>query len=557
MAHKFSFKSALVALLFVSAPLTYGETFVAHDDSFRLDDTAGWQEASPITIDGVLALEKGKSRVDIRRTECTNETCLDQLINQDLAEIKSKNMTVTPNATTGQEINRVEFATGEPFFYIHFSKGASRFSAGYFLINARVYSVLGKNVVYEEVDPLFALVSPLAKAPQDTPAADESDLAEKRSYETEMTPEVEADGAEEISLILDGQTAQADAGDAPALATAAKSPSRWRKVTPAKLKYYAVRASRKIKKAYEEGAVCTFISPQMPLYLRSFGRMFDAAVLFVFCFAVLLLTTAVLRLIIPVRRLRQPVNSHSSYPIRIRRLYGTPAIVCRARDNQGNTLIALASRWDSLFFFTGLMLLACDVLFLAGTSLSEQLRILPLTDAVYAAVYQWGALGLAAGIFLVLLGYVWTQFTQKEVLLFDCKGKKVAVILQKGFWKENYQVYFARSKETLFVKRLGGFWRRHYQLFNETDALIADVKERSVFRALLRKFTGHLWGLLRADYDIAGATESRGGLESTHGTSSRFVCTMDKPEAVESRDLLTLSLLIAIRDRDKWYPWIG
>lgn len=557
MANSVKIKTLLVSLLLISALFTYGETFVAHDDSFRIDDTTGWQEAAPMTIDGVLALEKDKTRVDIRRTECTDEQCLDQLINQDLAEIKSKNMTITPNALTGQEINRVEFASGEPFFYIHFSKGASRFSAGYFLINARVYSVLVKNAVYEQIDPLFAALSPLAQIPQAPadeqtapenadpaaqPVPEEINIAE-RTYEIEGLPEVESDAGEEINLLPAPEPTQPAAQSA-------------RKITLPKLKHYTLRGARLLKKAYTQGKITTLVSPRMPVYLQYLGRAFDIAVLFILCFAVLLGVTAVLRVFIPVRKFKGPVNPNSFYPIKLRRLYGTPAIVCRARDNQGNTLMALSARWDSLFFFTGLILGTCALLTLAAVSLVEQLNLLPLYQNTYLSFYSWGALGLISGVLLALAGYAWAQLAQKEIILFDRKGKKAAVILKQGLWHENYQIYFVHSKDTLTAERTG-FWRRHYRLSNGKGMLLAEVKERSVFRALLRKLTGHLWGILRADYEISGATESRGRLQSARSAFARYTCTLDKPEAVQARDLLTLSLLIIIRDRDKWYPWIG
>lgn len=553
MAYRIHLKITLFFALLSCALFGYGETFVAHDDSFRIDDTTGWQETAPITIDGVLALEKGKSRIDIRRTECTDEKCLDQLLNQDLAEIKSKNMSVTPNAVTGQEINRVEFASGEPFFYIHFSKGASRFSAGYFLINARVYSVLVKNAVYEDIDPLFALIAPLAQMapePQTDNTLNEqtTDLAEtkieERTYDIEGLPEVESEEAEEIIVLPTAPSPQ------PAAQAA-------RKITLAKLKHYTLRGARLLKQAYHQGQIKTFISPRMPIYIQSLGCIFDIIVLYVLCFILLLIISALLRLLIPTRKLKQAVNPNSFYPIKIRRLYGTPAIVCRARDNQGNTLLALSSRWDSFFFFAGLVLTAVSVLALAGSSLVEQLNILPLYHNTYLTLYAQESLYLLAGILICLVGYAWAQFAQKEIILFDRKGKKAAVILKQGLWRENYQIYFARSKETLTAKRVGYFWRRHYRLYNANEVLIAQVKERSIFRALLRKFTGHLWGLLRADYDIVGALESCGSLQSARSACSRYICTLDKPEAVEARDLFAFSLLITIRDRDKWYPWIG
>ena len=72
-----------------------------------------------------------------------------------------------------------------------------------------------------------------------------------------------------------------------------------------------------------------------------------------------------------------------------------------------------------------------------------------------------------------------------------------------------------------------------------------------------RMLCGHLWGMLRADYDITGAMESRGVIENTHALFFKSICNIDKPEAVQARDLLAISLLISIRDRDKWYPWFN
>ena len=560
MIHKFFFNFALAFSLFFFIFPAHGETFVAHDDSFRLDDTAGWQETTPMTIDGVLALEKGKSRVDIRRTECTDEKCLEQLLNQDIAEIKSKNMTITPNAVTGQETNRLEFSTGEPFYYVHFAKGTSRFSAGYFLINARVYSVLAKNVVYEEIDPLFALISPLTPIPAPTDSEteenpSETQNSEERSYDTEMLPEVEADSAEEIISVM--PAAEQPAVAQPEPSQAATLWAKVRNMTLPKAKYYALRAGRKFKTAYRQGQIRTLITPKMPVYLKSLGPIFDGMALFVCGFISLLVLTGLLRLIVPARKFKTEINPHAFYPIRLRRLYGTPSVIFRARDNQGNALLALSSRWDSLFTFTGLFAAMVSLLVLPAASLTEQLCLLPLPDYFYTAVYMWGALLLAAGLLILAGGCVWIQFSQREIIFFDRKGKKAAVILQQGLWHENYRIYFVRSKDTLTAKRIGSFFRRHYQLFNEAEVLLADVKERSIFRSLLRKITGHLWGFLRADYDITGSLESVGGLESTRSTAARYICNMDKPEAVNSRDLFALSLLIAIRDRDKWYPYLG
>ena len=62
-------------------------------------------------------------------------------INNDLAEIKRKKMQVVGNSYTGEDIKRIEFSTGEPFFYISFFSAKNDFGAGYFLINGQSYSI--------------------------------------------------------------------------------------------------------------------------------------------------------------------------------------------------------------------------------------------------------------------------------------------------------------------------------------------------------------------------------------------------------------------------------
>ena len=146
-----------------------------------------------------------------------------------------------------------------------------------------------------------------------------------------------------------------------------------------------------------------------------------------------------------------------------------------------------------------------------------------------------------------------------EVSLFDRKGKKAAVLLQKGYslFEERYQLFFINSKEILLAKRKRFGLRRQWTLLSKDQIEFATIKERSVKRALVRMCCGHLWGLLRADYDISGVMDSHGVIENTHALFNKSLCNIDKPEAVNARDLLALSLLISIRDRDKWYPWFN
>ena len=118
-------------------------------------------------------------------------------------------------------------------------------------------------------------------------------------------------------------------------------------------------------------------------------------------------------------------------------------------------------------------------------------------------------------------------------------------------------VFFIHSKELLLAQRKRFSLRRRWKLMSKDQIEFATVEERCAWKAIARMLCGHLWGLLRADYDITGSMDSRGVIENTHALFNKSICNMDKPEAVNARDVLALALLISIRDRDKWYPWVN
>ena len=145
----------------------------------------------------------------------------------------------------------------------------------------------------------------------------------------------------------------------------------------------------------------------------------------------------------------------------------------------------------------------------------------------------------------------------RQFALYDSKGQKAVYVMQRGFGlkKECYLAYFVKSKEVLLLERKRFSWLRKWQLLDKERHVLAHIYEDSPARAVVRKFTGHLWGLLRASYVIEGPMDSQGKIENSRAAFNRFVCNMDKPQALSARDLLVTALIVNIRDRDKWYPW--
>lgn len=536
--------TGLVCLAFLfAAPALQAESFISQDKAFTLDMPAGWKTAPNPQPNNVLALEKGTSRIDIRTIDCTTETCIENKINNDLAEIKRKKMQVVGNSYTGEDIKRIEFSTGEPFFYISFFTAKNDFGAGYFLINSQAYSILARNLTYAETDLIFSFISPATPQEQLAAPSLEMNLRDPRVYSIAALPQVD----EEILPSFQDESPAA-AQPAPEKTPAATS------VSPSKTKQYW----NALKKRLARLRVNTLIAQQMPPYIRQLGHLFDILILLGVLYIGVLFGALLVRWCVRAPQVLLPANPNSLYPIHFKRLYGTPSLIFRAKDNQGNTLLSLSSRWDSLFMFVGLMLVICTGFLLAVAGWAEQVHLFTLSAFTYNTLYSVCSLLIPLGIILFFSGVIWSQLVLQEISLFDRKGQKVAVILQKGFsWShERYEIFFARSQETLFATRKRFSWRRDWHVFNQEHLLLAHVRETSGWwKILLRKCCGHLWGFLRTDYAISGQMESTGAITNAHRSFNVFTCTLDKPQAIQARDLLVTSLLINIRDRDKWYPW--
>ena len=538
--------TCLLSVCLLAALPAGAELFTASDQAFTLDMPSGWKRVKNPPQHSVLSLEKKDERIDIKKITCTTQTCLENQINRDVTEVKSKKMTLITNTYTGEEIKRFEFSTGDPLYYINFYTPQNDFSAGYFLINGQGYSILAKNMTYAETDLVFSFISPLSKpaaaaALPGTPEIEEADLLP--GYTTQAVPDVEVESLEEFPL------SQAQAQEPPVP----------QPITPPAVPNPFQRVRGKVKTFLANNPVHTLVTPNMPPYIRQLGRGYDVLMGLILLFFIGWCGAGIVRFFIRPKRMDLTANPNSLYPIKLERRYGTPSLILRAKDNQGNVLTALSVRWDALFMFFGIVMMLLALLALAATSVSQQLHLLPLSAFVYSTLYSAGSLVFPLGFVIFFCGIVWGQLAMNEITLYDNRGRKAAVLLQKGYslTQERYQIYFARSKELLLARRKRFSLRRQWKLLSKDQVEFATITERSAGRAVVRMLCGHLWGMLRADYDITGAMDSRGVIENTHGLFNRSVCNIDKPEAVAARDMLAVSLLISIRDRDKWYPWFN
>ena len=534
-----------LCLLCVTAAMpSKADLFSAADGAFSVDMPAGWVRLQNPPQKSVLSVQKEQARIDIKTTDCTDESCLESAINHDLAEVKTKKMSVVKNTYTDEEIKHFEFSTGEPFYYIHFYTPKNDFSAGYFLANGKGYSILAKNITYAQADLIFSAIAPASKPiGQLTPPADSDVSTSLPDYQTTALPDVEVESLEDLSAeILPAQGS-------------VEQPSVAKKATPSTLR----KIARKLRARLSRTPIHTLVSRNMPPYIRELGHGYDILMLLIALFFATWCAAGIVRLFVAPRRVETTANPNSLYPIKLERRYGTPSLIFRAKDNQGNILTSLSARWDALFMFSGIVLMLIALVTMAFTSVCEQMQLLRISASAYNTLYSACALVLPLGFLILFCGIVWGQVLRNEITLFDSKGEKAAFLFQKGYniTREQYQIYFVQSKELVLAQRKRFTPKRQWKLLTKDGVELASFTERSLWQAIVRMFCGHLWGMLRADYDIVGAMQSKGAIENTHALFNRSTCNVDKPEAINARDLLAISLLISIRDRDKWYPWFN
>lgn len=516
-------KHLVTTWLILCACILQAAVFTSSDGRFTMDLPSGWTLAQKPADGAVLSVVKNISRIDIKLVpDCNDEKCIEQKSQEDLLLVKNKKMQVVGNTYTGEEIKRIDFATGEPFFYISFFTPKNDFSSGYFLIDKNAYSILAKDLSYAQTDLIFSFIAPAQTAVtgEDTSAETlEMDLTDSRSYDIAPTPAVVE---ETINLPLQPVN------------TASLTQSR-----------------------QNSSASYTFVTRNMPPYIKQLGHGFDCIVLLLFLFMLLQIGAAIARFFVPAYQDNTPVNPNSPFPIKFRRLYGTPALFFRARDNQGNVLQSVSPRWDSLFLCGGLFLMIAAILVMTCTGLLEHTQFLHLSAFTYNTIYSMVSLIIPLGFVIFICGVLWSQLVMRQFILYDKKASKAVYVMQRGFGlkKECYLAYFTKSKEILLLERKRFSLLRKWQLLDKQRNVLARITEDNTTYAIVRKLTGHLWGMLRASYRIEGPMESMGAISSERTAFNRFSCQIDKPQALAARDLLVTSLIINIRDRDKWYPW--
>jgi uncharacterized protein YxjI len=243
------------------------------------------------------------------------------------------------------------------------------------------------------------------------------------------------------------------------------------------------------------------------------------------------------------------------FPYRIERRYLSLPIVFDVKDANGAGYRGVSYRFPALILGTGV------ISFFALNASLQLAGVLGFdVEKLPALVIIPVALGLVAAKTMSFVGIVIGMFIRKKLRLYDADGGLLLDVRQKliTFASLVFVVRDAEGLELARIKRRGfQILRRHWQLLDPQDAVLLDIVEDSELRALARKFLGHLWGILRTNYNISAGGEPAGDLRREWSVWNRYQLHLTPPAGLDPRLALAAVMFVDIVDPDRWHPWHG
>ncbi len=491
--------------------------FTAKDEAFTIDLPSSWEKVeSPDYLS--LRNKSGATMRFVMISDCFDRQCLEKIVDKEIKDLTKRNFQIIKNEYTGDIIRETEFSTGDPLLSFDFKKQDMLFTAGYFLSGGKAYNVGIRGVPDTEAYYLLSFISPLPKQEtEELTAVYEEDVLTSQATKLEAVEQID---------LLEGKTDSK---------TEEKSKIQKTKQQIAKVSSHKIKDTPKLK------------------LLKTILKIVICIGLF---YILVFLVSLIYRIFVKNKEIVQNTNPNSPYPIQGKRLYGSPDLFLRLHDNLGNHYIATCTRWGSLFAFCGLLAtiffslirLVCAIITLQNTHPSL------IVNTLYSVSYLFSACGLIFFVFgiisNVLFPYKYQLYDSKGTLLFKCVQKGLSIFSEK---------YFITTKDGHIIGKLvrrNFMPLRTWKIF-DIDKEIAEIKERSILRALLRLILGHMLGILRADYIIKAQMDSSGEIKSAVKLATIYNVSLDKPQALSSNIMLVFSAVLFLRDRDKIFPWVN
>lgn len=481
----------------------FAKSFDSKDGSFNISLPPKWQSVKTVNNE-VLSLKNGTSKISISRlVNCDDVTCIENIANTRLKQIKNKKFKLLKNTYSGEEIKKSEFSTLDPYFYFSYTANGTNYTEGYFSADSKGYKIGFANIPHVDADLYLSFIAPKPKEIKDLPLiTDEKPLEE----ENISAPEVKTPDWQPLSETLPNTNI--------------------------------------VKKEKEKEKKNKLIV----------SRKFSALILFIFTYISVVFISFVYNFVFSPLLYKTATNPKSFYPIIGIRLYGSPDLFFKLYDSQGQNFIVTSQRWSSFLkeygFYSAIFFTLAH--FIIISALKQDFTSSLWYNTSLSLCYLFAGIGL---IFM-FAGYVVDIAFPAPIFIYTDKGKVLFKIVRrnKGIFGFSYLVLSDAYNVTYRLETNKIFFRRKWTIYDK-DSQLAIIRENSLIRALARKLFGHLGGTLRANYSVEGKNESKGKIMSFRKATTNFQIDLDKPQAFPHTAMLAASAVIFTKNRDKFYPW--
>lgn len=498
-----SLASFLAAALLACAPSASAASLRSSDDALSFTLPGQWIASDSEEAGIVLLARKGKSELRIRALDkALSEKAVLAKVNAAISKLKKGGTSVPKKALS------VKLPSGGRLYFTQFTSKNKKYKSGFFNFKGRSYGLLAVNLSNAEFKAFSrTLASPPPKPkPKPEPKPEPAPVAEPAALPPAVSTETAA--AELAPPPTDGAL----------------------------------------------GAPAALAEDLAPLPERSAGFSLYLLML------VGLVSAGALgwRAVAAKKHVAEPEAAPvpgAIFPYRIERHYLSFPIVFDVKDANGLGYRGVSYRFPALLLGTG-------VVGFFGLSASIQLLGVMGVDVekLPPLVIIPVALAIVAAKTMSFAGIVLGMFIRKKLRLYDADGGLLLDVRQKliTFASLVFVVRDAEGQEIARIKRRGfQILRRHWQLLDPQDAVLLDIVEDSELRALARKFLGHLWGILRTNYNITAAGEPAGDLRREWSVWNRYQLHLNPPPGLDPRLALAAVMFVDIVDPDRWHPWHG
>ena len=462
---------------------------------------------------------------------------LEKKANKDLKELKAKGYVILENSYTEEVINKTEFSTGEIFMFFNFTGNIKDYSVGYFMLNGIPYSIFSQGISHAESEVIFSFISPVTKrvVPNSKTAKKaysinynfgEVETTEITKIDKNQNPiivEVPKEIAEENVEVSDQRTFNVD------------------KITPSVL----TEAKQK------------FTTTNLPGYLKNLQNFIPILAIIIVCYIAVTFLALMTKMFIGDKPNFTTPDETAQYPLKMLRLYGTPEIIYKLKNNQGSIFIALHSRWGYLLSFAGIIFLAITFLVMLFAKIFESSMLFQNYPLIASSVFGLGKIIAPFGLFLFLIGFVVKIFVDRDIYVYDSDGNLVYIVSKAKFSLfEKRFVAYDKNENILFYFRRNKFLAlRSWKISDDGNNPVMHIKETNIFKSLARKLLGHLFGLLRASYTIETEKGKKGSIKPASSMFHKF--DVDMPENIKGlypQEVMLIALAVNVFDTDKFHP---